>query len=205
MTFNWGAVKGPPWLKWPSLQSSALWGASMHSQGGCAAPHTRGRCRPCICRCSLCLYLLAGTWRQYSKKAISQLRNIAVVMGHDFILRWRYHADVIKALLAHSRATVAAARPAAAVGMAALPTVQCWPAGSAHCWPAGSAHCCECRIQEGTLSACRMARSYRPVNARRAKQSVVQVRQPKSAQEAIHRANGHRQGPQSISHTPFAT
>src|SRR5260370_15388400 len=38
----------------------------------------------------------AGTWKQYSRKAISQLTTIAAIRGDRRYFRWPYHAIVMK-------------------------------------------------------------------------------------------------------------
>src|ERR1700679_303375 len=41
---------------------------------------------------------LAGTWKQYSKKAIIQLMTMTLKRGADLYLRWPYQANVMKML-----------------------------------------------------------------------------------------------------------
>src|SRR5580704_4843722 len=41
---------------------------------------------------------LAGTWKQYSKKAIIQLMTITLNSGADLYFRWPYQANVMKML-----------------------------------------------------------------------------------------------------------
>src|SRR5687768_8626859 len=53
---------------------------------------------------------LAGTWKQYSKKAISQLTAMAFQSGEPGCLRWPYQANVMKTLETVRRAMVLIAR-----------------------------------------------------------------------------------------------
>ena len=46
---------------------------------------------------------MAGTWKQYSTKAISQLITMTFNNGDDLYLRWPYQAKVIKMLEAVKR------------------------------------------------------------------------------------------------------
>jgi len=41
-------------------------------------------------------YLLAGTWKQYSANAISQLTSIARYSGEFLYFKWPYQANVMK-------------------------------------------------------------------------------------------------------------
>jgi len=45
-----------------------------------------------------CPIRFAGTWKQYSTKAMSQLTVIAIHNGELLYLRWPYHAIVMKML-----------------------------------------------------------------------------------------------------------
>jgi hypothetical protein len=49
---------------------------------------------------------LAGTWKQYSMKAMPQLANIAIQRGLCLKRRWPYHANVMKTLDMMRRTTV---------------------------------------------------------------------------------------------------
>src|ERR1700745_856678 len=49
---------------------------------------------------------LAGTWKQYSKKAISQLTSVSFHSGTFWYFKWPYHAAVMKMLEKSSKTIV---------------------------------------------------------------------------------------------------
>ncbi len=50
----------------------------------------------CAAEKTPCPIRLAGTWKQYSAKAISQLIKMTKNSGFSLNLRWPYHAKVMK-------------------------------------------------------------------------------------------------------------
>jgi hypothetical protein len=54
---------------------------------------------------------LAGTWKQYSPNAISQLTTIAETMGMERCFRWPYQAKVMNAFETINSSTVSIALP----------------------------------------------------------------------------------------------